>query len=207
MNQLLMALALVSANVNGEFREQCLRPTVGVFQSDGHCIGSGFIIESQEQGPEHFLNTVITANHLFGSPDEQFKITVRTLDYDDEANVTGFHSHEATLFKFNEDLDVAVLVFRTKTKLPTVILDDDPPKVGDEITHIGCGLGQLPRFDDGQITQVGPSIRTNMFVTFGDSGGPVFRNNKLIGIVQKMSSVSNGHISFFVPLKDIRKVR
>lgn len=53
--------------------------------------------------------------------------------------------------------------------------------------RIGHGLGQPARFDLGQITMLEETLCMNCTTVLGDSGGPMFRNNKLIGISQAIS--------------------
>jgi S1-C subfamily serine protease len=91
-------------------------------------------------------------------------------------------------------MDLAILLFRTPTKQPTVELDFARKLcIGNEIFHFGCGMGEDPRLELGRVTSLKGKVgkhttdvyRTSVFTIFGDSGGPTFyKNNKVIGMTQ-----------------------
>jgi len=87
--------------------------------------------------------------------------------------------------------------------------------VYDELLAIGHGLGETSRFSEGKMTGVIRSettkqilsYKTSVSIIFGDSGGPLFHENKVIGIANSMRNVDIAeskhpiyNISFYKPL-------
>ncbi len=90
-------------------------------------------------------------------------------------------------------LDLAIVLFKTSYQMRTVDLDFDRHiKIGNKVSHIGCGLGDDPRYDVGYINSLKGKVsghttevyRTSMHTVFGDSGGPAFYGYKVIGLMQ-----------------------
>lgn len=86
--------------------------------------------------------------------------------------------------------------------------------IGNKVMKIGCGLGEEMRIDYGCITSLDSKImkgrwRTSIFCVPGDSGGPVFHKNKVVGIVQAIRYMNTEehvrtpipHISYIIPLE------
>lgn len=64
--------------------------------------------------------------------------------------------------------------------------------IGNDVIKVGCGLSEPFRIDYGKITSIDKSIgntikgsyRISAMTIMGDSGGPVYHENKLVGLSQ-----------------------
>ena len=200
MNLMLLTVLLAAGPIDQAKVDQCLKPTVGIV-CEGDLCGSGVIVKTEQQGPD-YLSQVLTCYHVV---DESRNLAVMVSQYDGD-ELTGNTQHQAVLLWCDPENDVALLAFRSEQPQKAAEIDSSPVKLGDEIMRIGHGLGQAARFDFGQVTWVGDRLRLNCTTVFGDSGGPIFRNNKLIGIAQAISVTGNYpvfQISWAVPVPDL----
>lgn len=128
--------------------------------------------------------------------------------------------------------DIALVTFQTDKKMPCAKINVSPKiYIGNEVCRIGCGLGEPFRIDFGKITSLSKSAdrpiartrnlyRTSILTVMGDSGGPVYHENKLIGLAQMIRGMpaSAGpfriqvpvfHMSYVIPIKrfmDCKKI-
>ena len=127
-----------------------------------------------------------------------------------------FKPYPCAVIDINLEKDLALIVFNSETKLFSVDLKPNPNlSIGDDVQKIGCGGGEQPRLDKGQITSLNydqGKLRTNVYVIRGDSGGPLFQNYKVVGVVYalKMSQIgpfpqSLHKISTCIPIQDFIK--
>lgn len=107
--------------------------------------------------------------------------------------------------------------------MPVAIVEYDPEiYIGNKVYRVGCGLGEQFRLDYGKITSVNitlPQIpiiknwyRTSIHCVPGDSGGPVYHNYKVIGIVSQIRCLSLNsciqipipEMSYIVPINRVK---
>lgn len=184
---LLFASVVFSGPKEEKLREQCLKPTVCLYSVKEHSVGTAFIVRSEKIGNKYH-NVLVTANHCAIYD----KYLVRVPSYNSRGLLLGYKEYPTYVHSGDEEKDLAIVLFESEEKMPTVQLDIDCDlEFGMKVFHIGFGLGDEARLDDGKITNLGtttpPSlkdfIRTNVYTIFGDSGGPLFNEkNKVIGV-------------------------
>ena len=172
-------------NINLETK--CLLPSVKLLSYAKKSIGSGVIIKSFLMKDGGFSNIVISCNHVT----KNNKLVVETPDLNN--NVEYYFG--TTIYE-NPSYDLAIIQFRTNKKLNCAEIDfDNEINIDDDILSVGYGLSPLPKLGYGKvITQkhVDDNFKdtyfTNIPMVMGDSGGPVFKKNKLVAISQAIRS-------------------
>jgi hypothetical protein len=186
---------VVKADANRDFdadlHNKCLYPTIRVTNTGITQKSSGFIVRSEKFGDDYY-NVALTCNHCINDPDENFFADIPVYEKDG-TTFKKWDRYPLIVYAQNESLDVAILLFRTPTKQPTVELDFARKLcIGNEIFHFGCGMGEEPRLEIGRVTSLKGKVgrhpadvlRTSVFTVFGDSGGPTFYKNKVVGMTQ-----------------------
>jgi hypothetical protein len=110
-------------------------------------------------------------------------------------------------------MDIGIGVFFSDHQMAIAELNFEPKIfIGNEIFRIGCGLGDEPRLDYGKLTSYKSFpkkvFRTSVMTVPGDSGGPLFHENKVIGIIVSIRSLRGQPvfgISQAVPLEMFKK--
>lgn len=120
--------------------------------------------------------------------------------------------------------DIALVTFKTKEEMKVATIETKPKLyIGNEVLRIGCGVGDPFRIDYGKVTSLSKSIgrsqpatkgkiRTSIQTVPGDSGGPVYHENKLIGVAQMIrampgnagpfpTSIPIFHMSYVIPVE------
>lgn len=207
---LLLVSSVFSDEPDKTLHEKCLYPSVMV--TDGEeGIGSGVIVRSDKVG-SNYRNIVLSAAHCFDNK----RYFIRVATWKDWSDLDGFTDYPCKVYVIERNLDLAVVIFESKVKMPCVdIAFDEKLFIGSEVMRIGCGYGDPMRVDFGKVTSLNAGIRdnvktlrTNIYTVPGDSGGGVFHKNKLIGIMQAIRSTEHGlgfNISFVVPVSEIKK--
>ena len=218
---LLIALALFIINpfsTCGEpdetLHKKCLYPTVRVHQVGVPAGGSGVIIRSEKIG-EEYHNVAITCAHV--TEDCSKGVEVDLFIYENWSKIAEVVTYKCKIYHAHEDKDLSILLFTSDRQLPVADLGmDEKLYIGNDIIKIGCGLGDEPRLDFGKITSVfakndfakGMKLyRTNAMTIYGDSGGPVFHNNRVIGFAQAiriMRGLPIFHMAFIIPADRIK---
>ena len=126
--------------------------------------------------------------------------------------------------EYGTSKDTALVTFQTDKKMPVAEINVNPKLyIGNEVCRVGCGLKEPFRIDFGRITSLSNSVgrpiahtrnlhRTSIMTMPGDSGGPVYHENKLFGITQMIrslpihagpfrTSVPVFHVSYVIPIK------
>jgi len=204
-----------SIDVDKNLHNKCLYPTVliedVVSTNDGSklkCLGSGsgVIVKSQKVG-NSWHNLVLTCDHVvdleptkaaikqrFGV-EPKVGVVVKVARYKDWSRFVKYDSYKAHVYSQFPKGDMALLLFRSKHKMPVAELAlNEKLYIGNEILKVGCGLGDLPRVEYGRITSLNPiceefykgCIRMSAHTIYGDSGGPVFRNGRVIGLASSI---------------------
>jgi hypothetical protein len=169
-----------------------------VYLSTGSGSGTGVIVRSARAGAE-YVNTVLTVAHVVAAGN----VTVRATEY-----TAGQHSGSAGAFaaevvRLDRQTDAAVVRFRSPGPMPVAALDWKPRrfKVGQPVCKVGFGLNLPARLDIGIISHARagtsistvPCIRLSCVIHPGDSGGPVFRDGKLIGLSDSANADTIGY--------------
>jgi S1-C subfamily serine protease len=210
-----------------KLHKECLYPTVGIgsecnlyqrtFEGKSPAYGSGVIVRS-EKHKDHYHNVVISCEHVITGRHE---VKVRVGQYKDWSTFVDWKDYPAIIVSHDAELDLSVLLFTSKKKMPVAKLGlDSKLYIGSDVFHIGAGLGDQPRLDYGKVTSVNSKlslmkragIRVNCFMVPGDSGGPLFNSkNEVIGFSQALRSVQSGfgtrflgNFGFAIPLGRIK---
>lgn len=209
----LILLTVVTAAFAGtpdkELHTKCIYPSVYVWTDSSR--GSGVIVSSRLAG-DSYINTVFTAAHvLVGN-----NLRVHAVRYKNWSAPNGFDTYAARIVRRDEDKDVAVITFTSPFKQAVADVDWQPQLyLGNKIVKVGTGQSLLPRVDYGciscveeRIIAVGtPVVRASVYNTSGDSGGPVYCDYKLIGVVHGLHTetfhgvtIPCTNITYFVPV-------
>jgi len=172
--------------------EKCLYPTVMVaLRGEGRTYsrGTGVIIRS-EKADDAYFNVVVTCHHVLANTDMAIKLPIFK-------NLSTFEKWEifpAINFAGNKDNDLGIVLFVSSKPMPTANWGmDEKLFMGTKVMKIACGNGEDPRLDWGYINSLNNAkheysgkIRTSIVTILGDSGGPVFCDYKIIGLVQSI---------------------
>jgi S1-C subfamily serine protease len=200
-----------AGEVDKKLHKECLYPTVYVGRADGHGSGSGVVVRSEKVEDHLYKNVFITCAHIFDANYKDYE--VREFIYEDWSQIKGIKSFPSTFVSFDTELDLGIGVFFSDHEMPIAQLNFEPKLfIGNEIFRIGCGLGDEPRLDYGKLTSYKKLpkevFRTSVMTVPGDSGGPLFHENKVIGIIVSIRAMRGQPvfgISHAVPLKMFKK--
>jgi S1-C subfamily serine protease len=195
-----------AGEVDKQLHQKCLYPTIYVGRVNKSTYGSGVIVRSQKH-KDGYRNVFLTCAHVVH--DNYLDYEVKQFIYEEWSQVSETKTYPALFYAVNHEQDVAIGLFYSDEEMPVADLDFSPKiYIGNELFRIGCGLGGEPRLDYGKLTQYKklpkPLFRTSVMTVPGDSGGPVFHENKVVAIIVSISSVRNlpvFNISFAVPLQ------
>jgi len=153
-------------------------------------------------------------------------LTVEFFSYNDFSRAVGSQTFEADIVAYShtDELDLALLRLRDKERLFKMVARLYPYDVRnkiftfDKVYAVGAGLGEPVFQTGGEVTNASYEIEgrrfigTNSPITFGNSGGGLFKLEKdshfyLIGVparvkLQGWADVAN-HIGFAVPIASI----
>lgn len=201
----------LAAEPDKQLHNKCLYPTVLIKGGDHG--GTGFIVRSDFIKNGVYHNVAVTCGHIIS---DHTSYTVNIANYTNWSSFNGYTTYPARVYCKNKDMDLAVLLFISKEKLPVVELAfHEKLYIGNEIFRIGCGLLDEPRLDYGKITSLKTTVnehikdvaRTSVHTIFGDSGSPVFYDYRVIGITQAIRSVKSfplTGISYFIPIERLK---
>lgn len=194
-----------AGDVNEQLHKDCLYPTICIGHDEGY--GTGFIIRSEKESENKYKNVFLSCAHITKNGVKDYE--VRQYVYENWSTLKGVRSYPATFYAINLDLDISVGCFYSQEEMPTAKLEMSPQIfIGNEVFKFGCGALEEPRLDYGKMTLIKsgakPYFRTSILTIPGDSGAPVFHNNKVIGIIAFIKVNRHGmlyHISFALPLE------
>jgi hypothetical protein len=149
-------------------------------EPQSHAVGSGTIIQSNQQGA-----VVLTCGHLFRDWTKNSSITIERF----ENGVPVRYPAELVDYRI-EDVDIGVLVFNPGKVVPSasVATQFESAKQGDAVFSVGCDHGDPPTRRDTRITKLNrylgaPNIEAAGMPVQGRSGGGLFNSNgQLIGV-------------------------
>lgn len=149
--------------------------------------GTGVIVKSIRVGAE-YVNTAFTVAHVVAAGN----ITVRNTTYRDGEHSGSDGAFPAEIVRLDRQTDAAVIRFKSPGPMPVAAIDWKPRrlKVGQPVLKVGYGHNLSARPDVGIISQVRARTTVSSLMSFrmsvpsygGDSGGPVFRDGRLIGV-------------------------
>tara|TARA_Y100000034_G_scaffold129820_2_gene187011 strand:- start:505 stop:1419 length:915 start_codon:yes stop_codon:yes gene_type:complete len=202
-----------------KLHEKCLYPTIQVSaemfvnnkKMPGEVFGTGVILRSEKIGDDYW-NTAITAAHVVaqhgvinpfgiahGNAKMEIKRNVKVAIYKDWSTFVKYEQYPVHVYKAQNRTDLAILIFRTQRKMHTADVDCESKLfIGTEVMRVGCGLGDQPRIDFGRVTSLNPTFeavknkgrtRLSIHTVPGDSGGGIFHNYKLKGIMSSIRAL------------------
>jgi len=133
---------------------------------------------------------------------------------DDVVNLECFRNLTRSDVKLNLDDDVAYMRASLTCEHGKMYFANEDPKAGDSVGVLGFpNKGSLKESmhqsqTKGTVTgpdDVTPWIRTSAFVDFGNSGGPVVKDDKVVGVVVAKGVDDNGNFvsGLFIPVSQI----
>ena len=169
-----------------------------VYLTTGSNAGTGVIVRSVKVGAE-YVNTAFTVAHVVAAGN----VTVRTTTYDGGQHSGTAGAFAAEIVRLDRQTDAAVIRFKSPGPMPVAALDWKPRrlKVGQPVCKVGFGLNLPARIDIGIISHARagtplstvPCIRLSCVIHPGDSGGPVFRDGRLIGLSDSANADTIGY--------------
>lgn len=208
---LLFASVGIAGSPNKELHTKCLYPSIQIALGD-IAIGTGIVVRSEKVHDE-FHNVAITCAHVLRHRPTSVLITT----YENWSTIKEKFKRPMYIYDLNDDQDLGIVLFTTTEEMRTAEFNFNPQLfIGNEVLKIGGGINDDLRLDLGKITSL-PNVkidqyRTSLFTVQGDSGGPVFHEYKLIGILRsvKMLQMSNGttqnlQISYVIPITNLKK--
>lgn len=174
-----------------------LNTVVMIQSADKTATGTGFIVQSKEIDKNLYFNTIFSVEHIFMKP------MYANILKNDDGFIDVQESRALQIIYKNSEDDLAVACFLTNQKMQTAEVDYiSYPKLHDKVFSVGCGLGTLLRYSDGIVTGLSKSkkdyqhIQTSVYTVPGDSGCPLFYQNKVIGIVNSIRSYQHDGQTF-----------
>lgn len=152
--------------------------------------GSGTVILSHDG-----QSTILTAGHLFR---DVFEPSISV--------VHNGHTYSGKLSRIDKGNDLALVVVEC-CGLPAADVSEDPLAIGDAVTSIGASTGKLEervhKLTDIDKYGGTPSYRTDGKQEEGRSGGGLFFNGHLVGMIESLDPRDKAPV--YVPLGPIRK--
>lgn len=193
---LLISSPVFSGEPDEKLHTKCIYPTVKVNSTINSASSTGAIIRSEKIKNREYHNVVITTAHGFiGS-----KFVIEVFNYVNWSEIENISIYTGSVYYIESSIDLLVIIFISDRKMPTVELGfREKLFIGNKIIRVGCGLGDSPRLEEGIITSVKIEewfackglIRMSVYTLFGDSGGPVFHNYKLVGFTKAIRKGRN----------------
>lgn len=211
MTSILFVLLVFSGEPDKILHTKCIYPTVMVISETANLIGSGVIVRSDKNG-DHYFNVVVSCAHIVKS-DMKYKINVGR--YENWSVLKGYEEYDTHIYMIDKTLDLSVFFFISKVAMPVADVNFDAQLfIGNEVYRVGYGLKQQARIDYGVITSVNIELddfrknilRTSIDSIAGDSGGPIFEDNKVVGLLFAVQpykirpAIPAFHISYGLPI-------
>lgn len=198
-----------------DLHKKCLYPSIRVTNTAATQRGSCVIVRSDKVGSSYH-NVALTCRHCV---DEMQNYDVNIPVYNqDGTTFENWKTYSAIVYASTPEFDMAVILFKTPHPVDVAEMDFKRKLcIGNSVSHIGCS--EEPRLEDGRITSLNYKLggsglhlyRTSMHTIPGDSGGPAFYNNKVVGLMQSIrvtrfqgAPVMLPHISMMVPIGAVK---
>lgn len=187
-----------------KLHEKCLYPTIMVFSDRNN--GSGVIIRSYKISEDKYYNFFLTCSHVV---DKNHSYKAKVFKYKSWSIVEKTLIFPVNFYSVDEDRDMAIGSFTSTEEMPVASLSfESEMYIANQVWRIGCGFGDDPRVDFGKLTSLNKSyIRTSIHTVPGDSGGPLFHDYKIIGLMRAIKTyreIPVFGISFAVPISHFR---
>jgi len=189
----ILSTSLLGAEPNKDLHTQCIYPTVQLNFNNGSITTGTIVLSKKDPQKDVFYNVGLTVSH--GVYDRNVKI--KFYSYKDWSEIAYTTVYNGVVYYTNTKQDLAIFVFMTDKEMPCAKLaaPKQPLYMGQEITKIGCGLGDPPRLDFGYISGVNRKFthtyrrtQLSIYTVYGDSGSAIFdkNNNEIIGVLQSI---------------------
>jgi hypothetical protein len=195
--------------------KNCMESCVRIHNSEFGVSGSGVIVRS-EKVDGLFCNIVISSAHMLDTDYRLCKSNyIVDLPIINKHKILFYQEKPCYIQSINNDYDISILIFYTSEKMSCSTIDFNKKlDINDEIMKMGYGLDDDLRIDYGNITQLNAKLdkyknlyKTNAFAIFGDSGGPVYSDYRLIAITQGVKNYKGSpiyNISFVCPVSNLK---
>lgn len=216
LNYNLYSYASDKKEINEKLHTNCLYPVIKIIGPSS--FGSGTITRSVKIDDNTYLNFFVTCKHIIDNLYKE-RYFVHVYQYKDWSTIDDYVSYKCYFHTVseNEDCDLATGMFISDKKMYTAELNTDPKfYISNSIFSIGCGLGGIPRMEEGKITAPvadSTTVRASLNILPGDSGSPVFNSDyQIVGIIKSINTYHGQlvfSISFFtstVHFKELDKV-
>ncbi len=201
--------------------------------------GSGTVIYSEDRSKKGEFETFIITNHhvveaaitivkqwsaLYGMEiqvEKRKTVRVEVFRYENLSKMVGRESFDADIVAHDKTHDIALLKLRAKRKAGHIarLISRDVARniyLFDKVIITGCSLSHPPLVSLGAITSLNDEIdnkeywMSNAQITFGNSGGAVFKEDgdhwSFVGIPSRVSAIFSGpisHMGYFIPMPRI----
>lgn len=179
------------------------------------------VLVPQEEAPPPPADAEAAPASLVVKPaKEKYEINIRVGIYENWSTLVGYKNYPGEVLFVDRDKDVGLVKFESESQNSAAELDKELKLyIGNDVLKIGCGLSEPFRIDSGKITSINKSIgnmikdtyRVSAPTIMGDSGGPVYHENKLIGLSQAVRncpasspfpvSVAVPHMAYVLPIR------
>jgi len=213
-----------------EAHTKMIYPIVRV--SHGNTGGSGTLIYSKV-GEKKYSTYVLTNHHVISSAiniadewdsdlakeikkEKRDTVYVEIFKYRDLSTPIGTLKVEAEIVLYNADEDMALIKLRMEDKseyVAKLAKKNDELFVMDETVAVGCSLGYPPLPTIGVVTRLNFQIQSFPYhmsssqIIYGNSGGAMFHEGKLIGIPSRVAVVGWAsvvpHMGLFIPISRV----
>jgi len=199
--------------VKDDFVDKCLLPTCTIVNKKSQTTGTGFVIKSKKIDENNYSNVMISCEHVVAN-----RLHVAIHEYSDVYFYSGHNIVPAICVAKSKEHDISILMFNSTKEIKTAKISFAKDlKLKQKVSTFGCGLGDTPRFSEGQITELAPSknnlqsIRTSVCMVPGDSGGALFNEqNEVIGIANSIKVIGQNtpvtNISTFKSIQLLEKL-
>ena len=179
--------------------EKCLYPVVLVESIKSKSTGTGFIVKSKKVNNK-YVNICLSCSHILDSND----ITISTSDYKKPFSFKSFQKYNGLVISKDEKFDISLISFLSDNKYNEVEIDMEyKPELRDSVFTIAHGMADPARYSEGIVSSVDDDkkeISTSVGMLLGDSGGPLFHQNKVVGIANAMKAYKIGKLT--IPLNN-----
>jgi hypothetical protein len=164
---------------------------IEVLNSSGTCIsqGTGTVIRKVKDHTDskYYLGYIITAAHVVTDSSDlplfssNIRLVFRSGKSTKNASVKKIHPEYSKV----PTQDCAVVYGLIPSDIKPIEISDEDLKPGDKVEFVGYGAGDFRHFSavfSGTSANEGPQIYFTWSVQ-GDSGGPIFRNGKIVGVI------------------------
>ena len=145
---------------------------------------------------------------------DKYEVSIRIGIYENWSTLVGHKQYPLEILVIDRVKDIALVKFVTENSVHTADIDKDPKLyIGNKVCRVGCGMSEPFRLDYGEITSMKNSIgnmikgtyRVNIPTIMGDSGGPVYHEEKLFGLAQAVRSLPDSlvpicHMVYVIPI-------